>query len=268
MDGFWKNTIRYLTVILFFIFFCKGPPQNQGFRIVSLSPGMTEIIFALGAQKNLVGNTTYCDYPDSAKRIYKVGDFSNPSLERIVSLRPNLVILNLPEQGRIKRELDRLKIKTFVSSPGSLADLYAEIINIGKIINKGREADSIVKFMKENIKPLNRRQKSVYIELSPKPLITIGANSFLNELIEMAGGKNIFSDLNKDYPVVAQEEVIKRNPEIIIILHPGEIKGRLGWERISAVKNCRIYKNLNQDWLLRPGPRLVLGFNELKEILE
>ncbi len=261
----WKKLV-YL-ICLFYIFCEKSSSFNE-FRIVSLSPAMTEIIFALGAEKYLVGTTTYCDFPDSAKKIYKVGDFSNPSLERIISLRPNLVILNLPEQSRIKNQLEKYGIKIFVTSPEKLEDIYKEISVLGKFIKKEKNADSLINYMKENIRPLSRIKKKVYIEINAKPLITIGGKSYLNELIEMAGGQNIFSDVNKDYPVVNQEEVIIRNPEIIIVLHPEDIEKRIGWENINAIKNHRMYSNLNQDWLLRPGPRLVFGFKQLEKIFE
>ncbi len=256
-------------VLSFCIFLnCKVSSNRPDFKIVSLSPAMTEIIFALGSDKYLVGVTTYCDYPDSAKKIYKVGDFSNPSLERIINLNPDLVIVNLPEQNRIKYQLEKLGIKTFDTSPKTLADIYQEILNLGTILKKERQADSLVNYMKMNIKSRRLNKKKVYVELCPKPLITVGGDSYLNELIEMAGGKNIFSDLNKDYPVISQEQVIMRDPDIIIVLHPEKIMDRVGWKGISAIKNKRVYMNLNQDWLMRPGPRLVLGFKELEEILE
>jgi len=243
-------------------------PDRQGLKIVSLSPAMTEILFALGADDNLVGVTTYCDYPAQAKKIYKVGDFSHPSIERIVGLKPNLVIVNLPEQRRIKRNLDKLKINTFVSSPKSLSDIYKEIAEIGRIVNRERLADSLVEYMQTNIQRVPcERIKRVYIELSPRPIVTIGRGTFLNELLELVGAKNIFADLNKDYPVVPQEEVIRRNPEVIILLHPEDIKNRMGWRKVAAIENAKVYSDLNQDYLMRAGPRLVQGFKELKEII-
>ncbi|MEO0106262.1 MAG: cobalamin-binding protein, partial [candidate division WOR-3 bacterium] len=247
---------------------CNRIKMSQDLRIVSLSPAMTEVIFAIGAERYLVGVTTYCDYPDSAKRIYKVGDFSNPSLERIISLEPTLVIVNLPEQMRIKNQLEKFGIKVFVTSPTRLDDIYREIIELGKSIKRERQADSLVNYMKENMKPSLNTKKKVYIEICARPLITVGRNSYLNELIEMAGGINIFNDLNKDYPVVNQEQVIMKNPEIIIVLHPESIDNRIGWKNILAVKNNRIYNDLNQDWIMRPGPRLVLGYKQLEKILE
>ncbi|MGB9721126.1 MAG: ABC transporter substrate-binding protein [bacterium] len=257
-------------IVLLFLAFvsCEKSSVTSDFRIVSLSPAMTEIIFALGAQNNLVGVTTYCDYPDSAKKIYKVGDFSNPSLERILNLRPDLVIVNLPEQMRIKKQLEKFRIKTFNTSPKTLEDIYQEIMNLGKITRRERTADSLVDYMKSNLKPVNRPKKKVYVEICARPLITIGGESFLNELIEMAGGENIFSDLKKDYPVINQEQVITKNPDIIIVLHPEKIEKRIGWNNINAVKSRKIYEGLNQDWLMRPGPRLVLGFKQLEKVFE
>lgn len=264
---------------------CEGPAPHTGFKIVSLSPAMTENIFALGAAQDLVGVTTFCDYPEEAKKIYKIGDFSNPSLERIVSLKPDLVIVNLPEQMRIKRQLEKLNINIFISSPRTLDDIYNEIIEIGRIVKKQQAADSLVNYMKMHISRVDKpvlpvpkyiegnavegsSKKRVYIELSPRPLVTIGAPSFLNELLEMAGAENIFADLGKDYPVVPQEEVIKRNPDVIIVLHPVSIKDRMGWQTVTAIKNNKVYTTLNQDHLMRPGPRLIIGFAQLKRIMD
>ncbi len=256
---------------------CEKPVSHTGFKIVSLSPAMTEIVFALGVAQDLVGVTTFCNYPEQAKKIYKIGDFSNPSLERIVGRKPDLVIVNLPEQMRIKRQLEKLNINIFISSPRTLDDIYDEIIEIGRILKKEQAADSLVNYMKMHISRVDKpvlnavegsSKKRVYIELSPKPLVTIGAPSFLNELLEMAGAENIFADLEKDYPVVPQEEVIKRNPDVIIVLHPEKITDRLGWRKITAIKNNAVYTTLNQDHLMRPGPRLVIGFKELKDIVD
>ncbi len=262
------TTRKCCFLLSFLILGCRNPATSPDLKIVSLSPAMTEIIFSLGAEKNLVGVTTYCDYPEAAKDIYKIGDFSNPSLERILDLRPDLVIVNLPEQNRIKEHLKKFSVKTFDASPKTIDDLYTEIIALGRILKKDKKADSLVSYMRMNIRSHYRTRKRIYIELSPRPLITVGADSYLNELIEMAGGKNIFSDLKKDYPVVNQEQVIIRDPEIIIVLHPEPMMERLGWQNITAIKNKKVYADLNQDWLMRPGPRLVLGFKELEKILE
>jgi iron complex transport system substrate-binding protein len=248
--------------------FCARKPKNDGYRIVSLSPAMTEILFSLGAEDKIVGVTTFCNFPAQAKTITKVGDFSHPSLERIVALKPSLVIVNLPEQGRIKKELDKLQLETFVSTPKSLSDIYTEVLTLGAMLGQKKEADSLVQYMKTNLERITpEHRKRVYVEISPKPIITIGAQTFLNDLIDRAGGTNIFADLDKDYPVVGQETVIMRNPDIIIVLHPEGITGRTGWRKVNAIKNDRVYKDIDPDLLMRPGPRLVQGFRQLVQII-
>jgi iron complex transport system substrate-binding protein len=233
---------------------------------------MTEVVFALGAGDQLVGVTTYCDYPEEARAKYKVGDFSNPSLERIVALKPSLVIVNLPEQNRIKRMLDDMSIPVFVSSPSSIADVLIEIESLGVLTGKKAQADSIkaemIGVIHPKFKTRNPSMKKVYIELSPRPLVTVGKRSFLNELITWAGGINIFSDIDKDYPVVSQEEIIRRDPEIIIVLHPEKITNRIGWSKVTAIVNGSFFADVNPDILLRPGPRLINGYNTLYCIID
>jgi iron complex transport system substrate-binding protein len=247
---------------------CAENQATGGLRIVSLSPGMTEILFSLGAGDRLVGVTTFCDFPEEARKISKVGDFSHPSVERIVGLKPGLVIVNLPEQMRVKKQLDDLGMNVFVSSPHSLADIYGEILALGKELKLNRQADSLIEYMKLNLRPIETAyRKKVYVEISPRPIITIGADAFLNDLIHRAGGVNVFADLEKDYPVVSQEAVIARDPDVIIVLHPEPVAGRTGWDRISAFKSGRIYTGLDPDHLMRPGPRLVKGFQELEKII-
>lgn len=238
-------------------------------RIVSLSPAMTEILFSIGAGDKLVGVTTFCDFPEAARKITKVGDFSHPSIERIIGLKPDLVVVNLPEQSRVKRELDKLKIRTFVSSPASLSGLYAELSALGAELDLQNAADSLVAYMETSLKAgVCSAPKRIYVEISPRPLVTIGSATFLNDLIEMAGGVNIFDDLEKEYPVVGQEAVITRDPEIIIVLHPEDITGRTGWQDIRAIKDGRVHADLDPDHLMRPGPRLVRGFERLKAIID
>jgi len=268
LKKFYFRFIITVLCIISVVVYCNETSEKKSFKIVSLSPAMTEVLFSLGAREDIVGVTTFCNYPEEARKLYKVGDFSNPSVERIVGLKPDLVIVNLPEQMKTKQMLEKLKINIFVSSPNSLNDIYKEIVALGKIIKKEKSADSLVNYIHSNIKQSKfHRKKKVYIELSARPIVTVGRESFLNELLEMAGAKNIFFDLKKEYPVVSQEEVIRRDPEIIILLHPEDIKDRLGWNKITAIKNKKIYKNLNQDYLLRPGPRLVKGFKELKQVI-
>jgi iron complex transport system substrate-binding protein len=261
------HCLSALVCMCLFLSGCKQQINASRFKIVSLSPATTEIIFALNAQDHLVGVTTYCTYPEETRTITQVGDFSNPSLERIVGLKPDLVIVTTPEQNRIKQQLEQLHIHTYTSEPRTMKDVYTDILEIGKQLNATEKAESIVQYMNTIIKPVEGPKKRVYVELSPRPLVTIGNATFLNELIDLAGGKNIFSDHDKAYPVVSPEAVILRDPEIIIVLHPQNFGERIGWNNVYAVRNGRIFTDLDQDHLMRPGPRLVFGFRALCNVI-
>lgn len=268
MDASARKVFLSIILLALCCISCAQDRTKTTYRIVSLSPAMTEILFSIGAGDQIVGVTTFCDFPEDAKKLPKVGDFSHPSIERIIGLKPDLVIVNLPEQGRIKKELDKLEIKTFVSSPASLFELYGELSVLGLELGRQKAADSLISYMKQNLQAVTPdRRPRIYVEISPRPLVTVGAHSFLNNLIHDAGGVNIFEDLEKDYPVISQETVIARDPDIIIVLHPEGVTGRIGWQNVRAIKDGLVYVDLNPDHLMRPGPRLILGFKRLREII-
>jgi cobalamin transport system substrate-binding protein len=243
-------------------------------RVVCLVPSITEIIYALGQEDYLKGNTIYCDYPAAAKQIYKVGDFSNPSLEKIVGLKPEIVFATMPEQKIIIDQLRGLGIKVFISQPTTIDSLLKEIKAIGKILGNERRGDSLAITLANELSQIIPKQSNIplYLEVSSTPLMTVGSGSFISDVIRRAGGKNIFGDLNQEYPVIDQEEVIKRNPSVIFILHPlakkEEVKKRIGWQNIDAVKNNRIYDDVNPDLIFRPGPRIVQGIKALIQRIE
>lgn len=269
------KAMRRWLVLLFCLFACAQPIAKTPKRIVSLAPSITEIIFALGCGNNLKGNTTYCDYPEAAKLVYKVGDFSNPSLERIVALKPEIVFATLPEQKIIVDKLQKLGIRVFISQPKDLDAMLQEIKAISQLLKVCSKGDSLVQSLKNEIQnSIANRQNPVpvYLEISSNPLITVGGSSFINDVINKAGGKNIFSDLSQEYPIVSQEEIIKRNPSVIFILHPltkqAEVKKRLGWQKITAVAQGKIYDDINPDLIFRPGPRIGQGIKTLAQRIQ
>ncbi|MEO0087676.1 MAG: helical backbone metal receptor [candidate division WOR-3 bacterium] len=263
---------KFLLFILFLLL-CNQPSKEKKIRVVSLSPAVTEIIFALNCEEYLVGNTIYCDYPEKAKEIYKVGDLINPSLEKIIKLKPTLVFLTYPLQKNIDEKLKALNIKTFNSSPKSLNEMFQEIIKIGEIFNKKERAEKLVDSLREELNKIKKLKKKlkVYIEINANPPITIGKNSFLNDLLEFIGLENIFADKLTDYPVVKHEEIILKNPDYIILFHPtskvDDVSSRFGYEKIEAVKYHKIVNNLNPDYFLRNSPRVIEGIKMLRNIL-
>ncbi|MEO0072114.1 MAG: cobalamin-binding protein [candidate division WOR-3 bacterium] len=255
----------------------KKSPTKSKIRIVSLVPSATEIIYALGQESLLVGNTIYCDFPDGAKNIYKVGDFSNPSLERILYRKPTLVIATLPEQKLIVEELKKHNIPIYISRPKSVDSIFAEILRIGTLTGASGRAESLVATLKTRLREIVMKNPNlidsprVYIEISGNPLMSVGNLSYLNEIISLAGGKNIFSDIDREYFIVSPEEIIVRNPDIIIALYPqiskSAIKRRLGWDKITAIQRNQIYTELNPDYFFRPGPRFIYAVEDLANII-
>jgi iron complex transport system substrate-binding protein len=270
--------ISLLIIILILIFACGAClAQNHKARYISLAPSTTEILFALGLDEEIVGVSTYCNYPLKVKSKEKIGEFSNVNIEKIISLRPDYIFCTGLEQEMIIRELRRLNLKVNVSDPTNMKELLHSIREIGRITSKNKEAESLVKDMEGQIEevtsqvkliPMKKRPK-VFIELWHDPLTTAGKDSFVDELITLAGGINIAYDTKRPFSIFSLEEVIKRNPDCIIITYMDKerpiklIEKRFGWSQIHAVKNNCVYNDIHPDLLLRPGPRVVKGLKEV-----
>lgn len=250
-------------------------------RYISLAPSTTEILFALGLKDEIVGVSSFCNYPPEAKSKEKVGTFSQPNIEKILSLKPDIVFCTGLEQAPAVRELSQLKIKVYVSDPANLQELFVSMREIGRLTQRDREAEALVRQMQADIEEINsqvrlippKKRPKVFVEIWNDPLMTIGANSFVDELITLAGGTNIARDTKKPYSYFSPEQVIKRNPDVILLTYMSQgqprqiLKGRLGWGVILAVERNRIYNDINPDILLRPGPRLIEGLKELHKRL-
>ncbi len=246
-------------------------------RYISLAPSTTEILFALGLNEEIVGVSSYCNYPREAKSKAQVGDFSSPNIEKILSLRPDYVFCTGLEQAPAVIELKRQNLKVYVGDPKDVRELLESIREIGGIINKEKEAAGLTANMESQISEITSRVKlipgdkkiKVFLEIWHDPLITAGNGSFVDHLITLAGGINIAADTKRPYSIFSPEEVIKRNPDCIIMAYmnsksASKLAGqRFGWQGINAVKNNRVYDDIDSDLLLRPGPRVVQGLQQL-----
>ena len=238
-------------------------------RVVSLVPAATEIIFALGAGDHLVGNTTFCDYPEAARAVYKVGDFQMPDLERILSRNPHLVVLTLPVHAAIAERLTGLDVRWHASDPQNVASILIEIDSLGRLLGRVQRATVLVDSLRSELAavPAAEDTPAVYVEISDVPLMTVGDSGFMGELLSLAGGRNIYGGIKHAYPVVESEFVVTANPEVILLLYPvggaGEVAKRIGWGSIAAVRHRRIVADVDQDLVMRPGPRFVDGVREL-----
>lgn len=246
--------------------------------IVSLAPAVTEILFAIGAGDRVIGVTAYCDYPPEARSRTKVGGFSGiqVSIEQIAALKPDLVILSADMHGRVAGLLEELSIPSFAVEPRSLDGLYGTVAVLGRLTGCEEGAAETIRTMKDKIALAAERTAEdprplVYWELSGDPLIGVGGGSFLNEVISLGGGLNIFGELDQDWPPVSAEQVLVRRPGWIFTgddhgAGASSFAGRPGWEDIPAVREGRIVV-VNADLFYRCGPRLADGVLEIARIL-
>ena len=246
-------------------------------RYISLAPSTTEILFALGLDTEIVGVSSYCDYPKAAEDKEKVGDFSQPNIEKIIFLKPDCVFCTGLEQAPIITKLRQLNLRVYVADPVNIKGLFNSIRDISKITHKEKEAERLIKEMENQIEAVASQAKltpqaqrpKVFIEIWHDPLTTAGKGSFIDELITLAGAVNIAYDTRRPYSIFSPEEVISRNQDYIILAYmdkenPVKLRDkRFGWSNISAVKNNRVYNDINPDILLRPGPRIVEGLREI-----
>jgi iron complex transport system substrate-binding protein len=260
-------------VVLLFASCQKQPGVQPGLRVVSLVPSVTEIVYVVGAGKALVGNTNQCDFPEVAKSVYKVGDFMSPDLERIVALRPGLVFVTLPIHRQLLEKLNEMKIPVYVSRPADIRAVFHEIDTVARLLGRRASGESLVAVMRQRLDsvPVFADTPRVFIEISGTPLMTAGGGTFINELLERAGGRNVFESSVQEYPVVDPEATLQADPQVILLLHPDmratDVARRIGWGRISAVRQDRVYDQLDEDLFFRPGPRIVEGVVLLAKLL-
>ncbi|OGF48099.1 MAG: hypothetical protein A2231_09010 [Candidatus Firestonebacteria bacterium RIFOXYA2_FULL_40_8] len=251
--------------------------SKQPKRIISLAPSNTEILFMLNLGGKVVGVSGICDYPAAAKKKEKVGDFFAPNLEKILLLKPDLVLAGGGVQKDLAIKLSALGIPALTLYPKDLKQMLMDVVLVGNATGKEKEALMLSSSLKDRIeavkeKAKNKKKPRIYFEIWNQPVTSAGKGSFLDELINLAGGENIFSDIDKTFPEVSVEEIIKRNPDIIITAYmekkgkmKKEIKARAGWGSIKAVKEDKVFDDIDSDLLLRSGPRLVDGLEELSK---
>ena len=237
-------------------------------RIISLAPSVTETLFALGLGDRVVGVTSYCDYPPEAARKEKVGDTLRPSLEKIVALKPDLVIASTSSQlEQFVRDLDKVAIPIYVSNPHTLAGVLASIEVIGEITGADRRAKELTGDMRARIDAVEsglaavKERPGVLFILGVEPLITIGGKSFINELISRAGGDSISGELEAEYPQYSLETAVARRPGVIF-LQTGESKLPERLSQTPAARAGRVFQ-LDDNLLMRPGPRIVDGLEQM-----
>jgi iron complex transport system substrate-binding protein len=244
--------------------------EKRPMRIVSLAPGNTEIVAALGLTSRLVGVTTYDDYPPEVTKLPKVGDFVTPNLEAIAAAKPDVILVTTGVQADVLAKLDKLGAKVIAVDPASIDKLYVAIGDLGRVLGEPEKAARIVADMKARIAEVRsriagRKPVTAFIEIAQNPLYTTGPGTLLADVLTQAGGKNVVTE--KAYVGYSLEQVLKDDPAVYLATKgsmndPLDVATRTGYDRLSAVKNGRVFA-LTDNLVSRPGPRIPQGVREV-----
>ena len=246
-------------------------------RVVSLAPNLTEIVFAVGAGDRLVGRTSYCDFPPEAKAVAEVGDTLHPSLERIIALKPQVVLVSTASQLEVfTQQLQGQNIAVYVTDPHDLEGVFRSIGQIGEIVGEKDKANLLVQKLRERTNAVESAVKQkqpvrVFYQVSGEPLYTIGHDSFITDLMRRAGGASVTADVPGAWPKYSNESALAARPEAIILPTGGSM-GSANANVADALRQSpaalqgRVYK-INDDHLARPGPRSVDGLEEMARAL-
>lgn len=236
-------------------------------RVISLSPAHTEMLYYLGLQNKLIGVSENCDFPPEAKNKIKAGTFLNPDIETIVNLKPDLVISGGGIQKKAIKKMEELGHNVIVLYPLSVDNIIANMDLLCEILNGDKKK---IEIFKEKLKKTHRNKKiKTYLELWDKPRMAIGGNSFINDIVEYAGGENIFKNTISEYPKISEEEILKKDPEVILLFYnPEKEKNILFNNKINKKQKVFIISKENQDVFLRPGPRVLDAIKVLNDIYD
>jgi iron complex transport system substrate-binding protein len=252
-------------------------------RIVSIAPSNTEILFALGAGKHIVGREEMSDYPAEAKSITSIGSvFQKLNTEAIVALNPDLILaaeINSPEQVKA---LEDLKLNVYyLSNPKTFDDLYKNLETVGKLTGRSADAAKLNESLKARYDAVIQKVSqakdapTVFYEIDatdPTKPYTSGPGTFIDLVITLAGGKNIGGALKDAFAQISSEELVKQNPNLILLgdaaygVTPESVAHRSGWNALSAVKDKMVFA-FDDNLISRPGPRLIDGLEQMAKLV-
>jgi iron complex transport system substrate-binding protein len=242
-------------------------------RAVSLAPSVTENVFAAGAGDRLVGVTTFCNYPEQANVIAKIGDTLNPNMETIVALKPDVVLVSTASQVEtFSKTLSDNGIAVYVTDPGSITEVFTDLDRLGELFGTQETAKRVVGDLERRTDAVaaavaGSSTPAVFVQISKEPLFTIGKGSFLNGLFESAAARSATADVESAFPKLSKETAAALRPDAIVLSEsednqePNEV-----FKDSPAVKSGRVYK-INADIISRPGPRLVDALEQIARYL-
>lgn len=242
-------------------------------RAISLAPNLTEIVFAVGGGEQLVGVTTYCNYPEQAKSISSIGDTMNPNIERIIALKPQVVFVSTASQIEVfTKRLEEQGIQVYVTNPTDLDGVYKSITAIGGILGKEENAEKVVGDMRKRVSDVEAKIKEaekpkVFVQISKEPLYTIGSSSFMNNLVLLAGGISVTEKVTEAYPKFSKESALAAEPDVIILSDSEDNREpNDAFKNSPAVRNGKVF-HISADLISRPGPRMVDALEQAAKAL-
>jgi iron complex transport system substrate-binding protein len=247
-------------------------------RIVSLSPHVTEQLFAAGAGSRIVGAVEYSDYPPEAKRIPRVGDSRAIDMERLLAMKPDLIVVWF--YGNAQKQIDlllTLGIPVYYNEPRKVDDVASSLERLGKLAGTEAVAYAAARTYRERVRALRERYGgrepvSVFYEIWNRPLYTVNGKHLIGDVIRLCGGRNVFADLPALAPVVTQEAVLKANPDAIVASGMGGVRPEWlvewkSWPDLTAAKLDNLFA-IESDLINRHGPRIAEGARRLCEMLD
>jgi len=270
-----KSIIAILVGISIVLIPLSAHAEKTPDRIISLAPNITEILFALGLGESIVGVTNFCDYPQEATKKPKVGGMTNPSLEAVVSLRPDIVIMTTDgNQKEFEEKVRSLKIKTYVFKARRISELPQGIRDLGRALEAQDEADMLAREIEHSMNVFKERghkspgsNNKVLFIIWPEPLIVAGPGTAIDDIITLLQADNSASQATVAYPKYSIEEIIRQKPDYIVIGKGHENVKEISEgllrkvARVPAVKNGSVC--FVSDTLYRLGPRIVKGIEEI-----
>lgn len=240
-------------------------------RILALTPHACEMLYAIGAEAQLVGGVSFCDYPAEAKKLPRIGSYERINVEAALRLNPNVAIVMSRNVVGVKM-LEKMGVRIVVSNPASFETMFDDILKLGALTNRVAAAEMLVDQLRQRLQKVRvkkRSETSVFYEVWYDPMLTAGGPSFISDLIHEAGGRNVFAAINVETPHVNVESVIRSGPEVIVIpLEDRNIADRRAfWEGWLGKGKVR-FAAINPDLLHRPGPRLLDGLELLHQALQ
>ncbi len=257
------------------------PPAATSLRVVSLAPNITEIVHAIGADDLLVGRSSACDYPpDVVKRVPVVGDFGVPSLEKMLGVKPDLVLFADMADDSFARKLERAELRNARVRCTRLDEIPPAIRLVGILLHRDQPAKALAANLEQAFQDARRnapppgQRPSCLVLIWHDPFMAAGRNSFLSDLVTLAGGRNIGDEIDRDYFQASGEWVLARDPDIVlccVMAGKTPVKELLarqpGWDRLKAMRTGRVFEGFDNNLVLRPGPRVLEGLDILKRCI-